>query len=156
MRYMNGTIIFLTNEIESLMIQWMHTSHCPLHTSQDLQFWIPGSSLFWDRIVVGICDNQIRKKLLQVSKLSGKDCIGICRSYETTNQLKAMSQEEVCIAEGKKFASSIPGDIQIQCKFCTGCVRETNLSAQLGKSPASHVASRTILQLPASLSHINQ
>ena len=53
-------------------------------------------SLIRDRIVIGVKDNQARKKLLQVSKLTLKDCIDICRSYETTShQLKEINQEEV-------------------------------------------------------------
>ena len=50
--------------------------------------------LIRDRLVGGIWDNQIRKRLLQVSKLTLKDAIDICRSYETTSQqLKVMTQE---------------------------------------------------------------
>lgn len=53
-------------------------------------------SLIRDRIVIGVKDNQARKKLLQVSKLTLKGCIDICRSYETTSQqLKEINQEEV-------------------------------------------------------------
>ena len=42
-------------------------------------------SLIRNRIVIGVKDNQARKKLLQVSQLALKDCIDTCRSYETTS-----------------------------------------------------------------------
>ena len=52
-------------------------------------------SLIRDRIVVGMRDNQDRKKFLQQSKLSLKACMDICRAYETTaHQLKAMTEQE--------------------------------------------------------------
>jgi hypothetical protein len=64
------------------------------------------NSLIRDRLVVGIRDNNIRKRLLQVSKLTLKDAIDICRSYESTClQLKAMSQE----AEVHKVDKAKPG-----------------------------------------------
>lgn len=40
-------------------------------------FGILEDSLIRDRIVTGVKDNQARKKLLQVSKLTLKDCIDI-------------------------------------------------------------------------------
>ena len=53
-----------------------------------------GNSLIRDRLVVGIRDNNLRKRLLQASTLTLKEAIDICRSYETTGlQLKVMSQE---------------------------------------------------------------
>ena len=53
-------------------------------------------SLIRDRIVIGIRDNNTRKKLLQDHKLTLKKCIDICRANETTTeQLKKISSEEV-------------------------------------------------------------
>ena len=55
---------------------------------------------------MGIRDNNIQKRLLQVSKLTLKDAIEICRSYKSTClQLKAMSQE----AEVHKVDKAKPG-----------------------------------------------
>ena len=48
-----------------------------------------------DRIVVGVRENSLRKKLLLTRDLTLKHCIDICRASETTNQqLKSMSQAE--------------------------------------------------------------
>ncbi|KAK2549422.1 LINE-1 retrotransposable element ORF2 protein [Acropora cervicornis] len=59
-------------------------------------FGVLENSLIRDRIAIGVRDDQTHKKLLQVSKLTLKECIDICRSYETSNhQLKEINQEEV-------------------------------------------------------------
>ena len=73
------------------------------------------NSLIRDRIVIGVRDNQTRKKLLQVSKLTLKECIDICRSYETSShQLKEINQEEVsAITQSNEKKSR-----EIRCKFC--------------------------------------
>ena len=53
-------------------------------------------SLFCDRMVAGINDNSACKELLQTSKLTLGQCIGICRSSQTSaRQLKEMNQEDV-------------------------------------------------------------
>ena len=68
------------------------------------------SSLIRDRIVVGLRDNNTRKRLLQTSKLDLKTCLDICRAFESTaQQLKDMSgvhdePEEVSLVQKK------PGD----------------------------------------------
>lgn len=96
------------------------------------------SSLIRDRIVVWIRDNQTRKKLLQDSKLTLKGYIYIFRSYETTNhQLKAASQEEVHLTEGRKSPSSKPGAKQIRCKFCTRTHARNNLECLVWGKPCS-------------------
>ncbi|XP_032241511.2 uncharacterized protein K02A2.6-like [Nematostella vectensis] len=47
-----------------------------------------------DRIVVGIADNSIRKKLLTEAKLTLAKCVDICRANEATaKRLKEMSQQ---------------------------------------------------------------
>ncbi|XP_022807033.1 uncharacterized protein LOC111344101 [Stylophora pistillata] len=49
-------------------------------------------SLIRDRIVLGVNNNAIRKKLLQVRGLTLNQCIDTCRSNEaTTSQMKAIS-----------------------------------------------------------------
>lgn len=84
-------------------------------------FGILEDSLIRDRIVIGVKDNPARKKLLQVSKLTLKDCIDICRSYETTShQLKDINQEEVhALQPSRDRKSDSPIEREIQCKFCT-------------------------------------
>ena len=68
-----------------------------------------------DRIVIGVRDNQTRKELLQVSKLTLKECIDTSRSYETSShQLKEINQEEVsAITQSNEKKSR-----EIRCKFC--------------------------------------
>ena len=47
-----------------------------------------------DRLVCGIADNSIRRKLLQEPKLSLEKCLHICRSAEATSaHLKAISRQ---------------------------------------------------------------
>ena len=86
-------------------------------------------SLIRDRIVVGIKDNDTRKRLLQEAKLTLNKCIDICRSSEATAaQLQAMGNQEdlKLVAESKqkaKFAADgkVPpkgGKALISCKFC--------------------------------------
>ena len=49
-------------------------------------------TLIQDRIVLGVCNPQTRKRLLQEQKLTLNKCIDICRSNESTaSQLKAIA-----------------------------------------------------------------
>ena len=60
-------------------------------------------TLIRDRIVIGIQNNSVRKRLLQGSKLTLKSCVDICRASEATaQQVKEMSQgvEEVQLTQG--------------------------------------------------------
>ena len=60
-------------------------------------------SLIRDRIVVGLRDNSVRKRLLQESKLSLKGTIDICKSSEATHrQLKAMNSDDVSYMKNVK------------------------------------------------------
>ena len=60
-------------------------------------------SLIRDRIVVGLRDNSVRKRLLQESKLTLKFTIDICKSSETTHrQLKAMNSDDVSYMKNVK------------------------------------------------------
>jgi len=62
-------------------------------------------NLIRDRMVVGILDKGIRKKLLQESKLILQSCIDICRANECTKQqLQKMDQPEEVNALDKKKA----------------------------------------------------
>ncbi|XP_064638291.1 uncharacterized protein LOC135494308 [Lineus longissimus] len=59
--------------------------------AQTCEFLNLKDELIRDRIVCGISDDGVRKKLLQQSKLTLKLCIDICRAAETTTaQVKAM------------------------------------------------------------------
>ena len=63
-------------------------------------------SIIRDRIVIGVKDNQIRKRLLQERKLSLKGCIDLCRSAEaTSSQLKEISGEAAAAVEVHKVKS---------------------------------------------------
>ena len=78
-------------------------------------FGVLENSLIRDRIVIGVRDNQARKKLLQVSKLKLKECIDICRSYETSGQqLKEINHEEVSAIS----QSNEKKPREIRSKFC--------------------------------------
>jgi hypothetical protein len=61
-------------------------------------------SLLRDRIVLGIKDNETRKRLLQESQLTLKSCIEMCRASEATHlQMRSMKSAS---------SSSAPGDTQ--------------------------------------------
>ena len=95
-------------------------------------------NLTCDRIVIGIWDNSIRKKLLAEGTLTLDKCINICRANETTTkQLKEISQsEDVNVIthrhpqhkaviyrkgsspeKGQRFTPVQP--TMIKCKFCS-------------------------------------
>lgn len=84
-------------------------------------FGVLENSLIRDRIVIGVRDNQARKKLLQVSKRTLKECIDICRSYETSSQqLKEINQDEVSAISQSNVKKPLPprGEREIRWKFC--------------------------------------
>ena len=59
--------------------------------SQTCEFGELKDDLIRDRIVCGITDDGVRKRLLQTAKLTLKTCMDTCRASETTSQqLKAM------------------------------------------------------------------
>ncbi|XP_074655641.1 uncharacterized protein LOC141909154 [Tubulanus polymorphus] len=54
-------------------------------------------SLIKDRIVLGIDDSDVRKKLLETKELNLSTCINICRAAESSSrQLKSMSADASC------------------------------------------------------------
>ena len=66
------------------------------------------NSLIRDRIVLGVRDNALRKKLLQVRSLTLNACIDTCRSTEATaSQVKAISGEHDVhqLRDNKRFPS---------------------------------------------------
>ncbi|XP_060076924.1 uncharacterized protein K02A2.6-like [Ylistrum balloti] len=82
--------------------------------------------LIRDRMVIGIRDNNTRKKLLQDAKLKLNTCIDVCRASEkTSKQLREITQEEVHVVRKhqtkgqrqneKSFSKS---KSKIECKFC--------------------------------------
>ena len=88
-------------------------------------------NLLRDRIVIGIKDNATRKKLLNMPKLTLKECIDMCRTHESTSlQIKTMTQQEVSAVstrpssskhysanKQKKSAHADKGK-EINCIFC--------------------------------------
>lgn len=61
-----------------------------------------GDTLLRDRIVTGIRDDEVRKKLLEVQDLTLKRCVDICRAYEATGaRMKLMA--------GKSTTSEVHG-----------------------------------------------
>ena len=87
-------------------------------------------SFIRDRIVIGIPENSVRKKLLQENKLTLPKCINICRANEkTSKQVKEMSEEsqDVNVIRSTTPKSKLPNRTkgrgqarasQINCKFC--------------------------------------
>ncbi len=80
-------------------------------------------NLIRDRMVVGILDKGIRKKLLQESKLTLQSCIDIARANECTKQqLQTMDHTEDVHADDIKSSKGDPPSgkqvKQIDCKFC--------------------------------------
>ena len=82
--------------------------------SKSCNFGTLEESLIRDRIVVGIKENSVRKRLLQETKLTLKDTINICKSSETTiKQLNATNSDDVAFVS--KSETSNPPD-----KKCRG------------------------------------
>ena len=87
-------------------------------------------SLLRDRGIMGILDNDLRKRLLQMPDLTINLCIDMCRAYEATeNRMRYMegsSQEEVhSIKHTRSPAHSTKGKMrghqprkQVKCRFC--------------------------------------
>ena len=87
-------------------------------------------SLLRDRVIMGILDNDLRKRLLQMPDLTINLCIDMCRAYEATeNRMRYMegsSQEEVhSIKHTRSPAHSTKGKMrghqprkQVKCRFC--------------------------------------
>ena len=88
--------------------------------------------LLRDRIVIGIRDNAVRKKLLNMPKLTLKECIDTCRTHESTSkQIKTMTQQEVSAVSTRPHIQVKPRNAnkprkpahqetnkEIQCIFC--------------------------------------
>ena len=79
--------------------------------------------LIKDRIVIGIVDENVRKRLLQEQNLNLQSCLDICRAHEASKvQSQAMSSESVASLRvtqkpGKKFPKR-PKSGEVRCKFC--------------------------------------
>ena len=71
--------------------------------------------LIRDKIVCGVQNNVVRRKLLQEPKLALNRCLDICRTIEaTTDQVKAMTGQATTISEvinllrkGKRRSASV-------------------------------------------------
>ena len=115
-------------------------------------FGVLENSLIRDRIVIGRRDNQARKKLLQVSKLTLKECIDICRSYETSSQqLKEINQEEVSAISQSNEKRPPPPEEREKSAASSALKRMsgTSLNVLHGVRLALTVACKTNLQWPA-------
>lgn len=80
-------------------------------------------SLIRDRIVIGIRDNNSRKKLLQEKKLNLSKCIDICRANEMTNaQMKTINHDEVHVdlvnAKSRDKKLKDKSRFQKECWYC--------------------------------------
>ena len=90
-------------------------------------------SLLRDRIVLGVTNNQMRKRLLEQRELTLKKCIDICKSIESSSsQLKTLGGEKAAaVHKVRKSSSRQKSDSRrkvsgprtsdtkvIQCKFC--------------------------------------
>ncbi|XP_064613329.1 uncharacterized protein K02A2.6-like [Liolophura sinensis] len=90
-------------------------------------------SLIRDRIVVGIRDNNTRKRLLQDARLTLKSCIDVCRAHESASQqMKSMaSVDEVQQVRDKhknktqhrqktqkQHKGKQKNHSELECKFC--------------------------------------
>ena len=102
--------------------------------SKTCNYGVLTDNLIRDRMVVGILDKGIRKKLLQESKLTLQGCIDICRANECTKQqLKTIDQpEEVNVVDKKtlkgdrkpKSRRDPPSDKTPKLINCTFCAKK--------------------------------
>ena len=104
-------------------------------------------SILRDRIVIGIRDDAVRRKLLQTRKLTLKDAIDLCKANEAaTIQLKAMTLKEDNVnalkkqkAEQRDSGKSThegrksPNRSQKACGYC-GSIHEKRKCPAFGKS----------------------
>ena len=109
--------------------------------------------------MIGIRDNNTRKRFLQTPKLDLKTCLDICRAYEATaHQLKDMSggqqePEEVSIVKNKQTGSGAAGRgvTQWSAESLGLCLVDTvaeltadvGIAAQHGARHAMHVVTAT-------------
>ena len=127
--------------------------------AQTCNFSTLESSLIRNRIVIGIRDNNTRKRLLQTPKLDLKTCLDICRAYEATaHQLKDMSggqeePEEVSIVKISKLGLELLRESHPMVSRILGpCLVDTvaeltadvGIAAQHGARHAMHVVTATI------------
>ena len=87
-------------------------------------------SLLRDRVIMGILDSDLRKRILQVPDLTINLCIDMCRAYEATkNRMRYMegsSQVEVhTVKHTRPSAHSTKGKMrgrqlrkEVKCRFC--------------------------------------
>lgn len=87
--------------------------------SKTCNYGVLEDSLIRDRIVIGIQDGTVRKRLLQEANLTLKKCIDICRAAETTShQMKTLKHEEVHAVKTTSSRSPVAKTREAQCKFC--------------------------------------
>lgn len=108
-------------------------------------FGVLENSVIRDRIVIGVRDNQTRKKLVQASKLTLREYTGICRSCETSSQqLNGIYREEVSVI----IHTNEKKPREMRCKFCAK-THIWNLSVLHGERPVLIVEFKSTLRWPA-------
>ena len=66
-------------------------------------------SLIRDRIVCGITDQTVQKRLLQTADLKLKFCIDMCRTSEASvSRLRQMGQSEIMVVQGRSQVRGAP------------------------------------------------
>ncbi|XP_067023901.1 uncharacterized protein [Acropora muricata] len=120
--------------------------------------------LLRDRIVIGIKDNATKKKLLNMPRLTLKECIDVCRTHKSTSiQIKTMTQQEVSAVSTRPSASkhhsankqkkSVHADKgkEINCIFCgKKHAKDRKQCSAWGKS-VPHATNQIISQQSANL-----
>jgi len=82
-------------------------------------FGVLENSLIRDRIVIGVRDSQRRKKLLQVSKLTLKECISVDHMRPPANNWKKLIRRKSAPLASPLKRNLCPprGEKEIRCKF---------------------------------------
>jgi len=88
------------------------------------------NTLLRDRIVMGVYQDDVRRKMLEIQELSLDRCIDMCRAQEaTTSRMNAMAQKSVteevhsinkAYAKSRQEKKSVRKQFQITCQFCGG------------------------------------
>ena len=104
-------------------------------------FGVLKEEMIRDRIVCGITDNSVRRKLLQISDLGYDKCIDVCRAAEATkSKLSAMRANDTPSSGDVNFKANSRtetggGDNDLECRYCgRRHIRGRNNCPAFGKS----------------------
>lgn len=132
-------------------------------SASSCNFGVLKEEMIRDRLVCGIIDNSIRRKLLQISDLTYDKCIDVCRATEATkSQLSAMAANDTLPASDVNFtanskkkpskndATKTGGDHDFECRYCgrrhirgrNNCPAFGKTCAKCGK--ANHFAAKCL------------